>query len=63
MYQRCPHMSLTRIGQLLNRDHTTVLHAFQSVPQFVIDDPFVKAWLLECERRLNAGRPKGSRNR
>ena len=33
--QRCPHMSYTAIGRLLNRDHTTILNADRRAPELM----------------------------
>lgn len=43
--QAFPELSLDAIGQLLGRDHTTIIFALQAVEQRMIGDPDLRALL------------------
>ena len=48
-------MSLPRIGELFNRDHTTVLHGYRSVSTAMADDLEMRSMLADMQRELQQG--------
>lgn len=42
LIKRRTGMSLEKIGQLFNRDHTTVIHALESIQNYIDTDSFGK---------------------
>ena len=54
LLQELSGKSLPQIGRLLNRDHTTILHAVRTVKRLVKDSEF-RAKFEECRRRLAMG--------
>ena len=43
-------LSLPQIGRLLNRDHTTVIHAARVMPQLIADDGLLAAKVRRTRR-------------
>jgi chromosomal replication initiator protein len=46
-------LSLPRIGELFNRDHTTVLHGYRSVGTAMADDLEMRSLLADMQRELS----------
>ena len=45
-------LSLPRIGELFNRDHTTVLHGYRAVSTAMADDLEIRSMLADMQREL-----------
>lgn len=45
-------MSLSKIGEKFNRDHTTVMHGSEKVVAMMEEDPSLKETLLDLEKRI-----------
>ena len=48
----CPHRTLSEIGQFLERDHTTILHALRNFPNTLAADPDLALEYDQCCRHF-----------
>ena len=55
----CPGISLSAIGYLLNRDHTTVRYGCRRAAALLRSDPAFRAFYRRTRRALDRGAAKG----
>ena len=46
-------LSLPRIGEVFNRDHTTVLHGWRTVSNSMAEDLEMRSLLADMQKELN----------
>ena len=48
--------SLPAIGQMFNKDHTTILHGVRAILKECKEDPIFNAWIRQCESLIGHNR-------